>query len=402
MRKLLIAISLFLMTFCLSSCVGANSLDEIAIVQSIGIDLEEDKTISLTLQIYTPQGAGSNSAIDISKNNSSIIKSSGKTISNAMQNATTIQGKNIFTGNNRLIIVGEDFAKNGIKSLFSYFNRSSLTRQNTQVLMAQGRASDIVGVNIYQGILAAETIEEMVNNNKENGIVNESPYYWISKNTTLNNGDGAMPIIKLDDKANSDGNKNSDDSQKSDDSQIKEINKVKLDGTAIFNDYKFTGVEDYEKTRGMVLIRDKLEQSIISVDKEDIGTASVKIYKCKSKIKPIIDGDKVIFTLDVNASARLKELLYTQDVDLTKQLVDSIEKKCEEKLAKEIKDVFSDVINKKKSDIFDLKDLILKYQKDFYIKNQNNIEEIVFNSEIKPNIKLEIDRIGLESDQKIS
>lgn len=394
LKKLMIIINISFILLLFNSCVGADALDEIAIVQSIGIDLEDDDMISLTLQIYSPQGAGSSTAIDASKNNSSIIKTKGDTISKAIQNATTLQGKNIFTGNNRIVVIGRSFAEKGLEQLFSYFNRSALTRQNTQVLMADGKASDIVGVNIYQGILAAETIEEMINNSEQNGIVYECPYYWLTKNMILNNGDGAMPIIQLEEQGE-------DNEQNTESEKIQSVNKVKINGTAILDDFKLIGEQDYDKTRGMLLIENKLKQSIVNISEKDVGIVSVKIYNCHTKIKPSIDGDEVVFNLDVDIDAILKELLYPQAEELNKLLVDGIEKECEKKLKKDIENAFNEIVKDYNSDIFNLKDLILKYETDFYKKNKDNIDDIVFNSKINPNINIQIDRIGLESDEKI-
>ncbi len=394
LKKLMIIINISFILLLFNSCVGADALDEIAIVQSIGIDLEDDDMISLTLQIYSPQGAGSSTAIDASKNNSSIIKTKGDTISKAIQNATTLQGKNIFTGNNRIVVIGRSFAEKGLEQLFSYFNRSALTRQNTQVLMADGKASDIVGVNIYQGILAAETIEEMINNSEQNGIVYECPYYWLTKNMILNNGDGAMPIIQLEEQGE-------DNKQNTESEKIQSVNKVKINGTAILDDFKLIGEQDYDKTRGMLLIENKLKQSIVNISEKDVGIVSVKIYNCHTKIKPSIDGDEVVFNLDVDIDAILKELLYPQAEELNKLLVDGIEKECEKKLKKDIENAFNEIVKDYNSDIFNLKDLILKYETDFYKKNKDNIDDIVFNSKINPNINIQIDRIGLESDEKI-
>lgn len=394
LKKLMIIINLIFILLLFNSCVGADSLDEIAIVQSIGIDLEDNDVISLTLQIYSPQGAGSSTAIDASKNNSSIIKTKGDTISKAIQNATTLQGKNIFTGNNRIIVIGKSFAEKGLEQLFSYFNRSALTRQNTQVLMADGKASDIVGVNIYQGILAAETIEEMINNSEQNGIVYECPYYWLTKNMILNNGDGAMPIIKLE-------KEGEDNEQNTESEKIQSVNKVKIDGTAILDNFKLIGEQNYDQTRGMLLIENKLKQSIVNISEKDVGIVSVKIYNCHTKIKPSIDGGGVVFNLDVDIDGILKELLYPQAKELNKMLVDGIEKECEKKIKQDIEDTFNKIVKEYNSDIFNLKDLILKYETDFYKKNQDNIDDIIFNSKIKTNINIQIDRIGLESDEKI-
>lgn len=394
MRKLALIVNIFVILFCFNSCVGADALSEIAIVQSIGIDLLEDNSIGLTLQIYSPQGAGSNTAIDASKNNSSIIKTKGDSLSNAIQNATTLQGKNIFTGNNRIVVVGSDFAKEGLQEMFSYFNRSALTRQNTQVLMSKTKASDIVGVNIYQGILAAETIEEMVNNNKENGIVYQCPYYWLTKNMTLNKGDGAMPIIKLE----KDGN---DNEKNSSSEEIQTINKVKIEGTAIFNDFKLVDSIGYYDTRGVLLLNNKLEETLINIKQKDVGIVSVRVYKCNTKLRPDISDDNLKFNLEVEMKTTLKELLFPQGKEVTKDMVEEIEQACERKIENEIKGAFHNIVNNSKCDIFDLKDLVLKYEKDFYKSNINNIRDIIFNSDIDVDINIQIDRMGLESDEKI-
>ena len=125
----------------------------------------------VTMQIYAPKGGGSTTAIDTSNNNANIVSAKGKTkFQNAMIHATALQGEYIFAGHNRLLILGEEFAKQGVENVFSYFDRNHLTRQNIDVLVSKGKAKDIVALNIDQGILAAETLEKRWKTVKQTAI----------------------------------------------------------------------------------------------------------------------------------------------------------------------------------------------------------------------------------------
>lgn len=403
MKKIAVLLLAVCSLFCMTSCVDSEQLKEIAVVQAIGIDYDKDE-FQLTLQIYSPKSAGGTSSIDTSKNNATIITTSGTTIADAMRNATLLQGKTIFSGHNRVIVLGRDLSEQGIRQIFSYFNRDARTKQNADVMMASTTANEIVTTNIEQGMLAAETMENMVNNYKRNGLVYDSPYYLLSQSMNVYDGCAAMPIIAMDEAeqeqaGQSDGNEENGSEAPE---QIQTVNKLKLTGTAVFRDYKLVNTMDENQTRGLLLLDNQLKQSVIVAEEERLGKASVGIYNSNSSLKPVFGEDgSITFLLKAHLRASLDEVLLPQQEYLTEQAIKNLERSCETILAEEAVSAFQTAVNNSQSDILYLKDSILKSDRSVWNRVTGSFTEALPKMQIKTDITVTIDRMGLETDEKL-
>ncbi len=370
-----------------------NQLNEIAVVQAIGIDMSEDE-FEITFQIYAPSsGKGE---IDLSKDNASIITASGKTISQAINNATTLQGKELFIGHNRIIIISEDVAMSGIESIFSYFNTNDDTRDNAQVLMVQGKAKDIVSLNIKQGILPAETIEKTAKNSEENGYIFASTYYLLAQNMYLYDGSSVMPIIELiqseDESASNQSDASSSGESSSD--EINDIAKLKTQTTALFKDYKFIGALDKDDSRGLSFLSDNLDSTVLVVEDGEY-IVSLNLYASKS-ISNINMEDTPTFEVNISASTSISEIIKPTGEQFDEEHIVQIEKAAEEIIKKECETAFTHVINEHKADVLYISNLLLKADKDEYIAYEGNFDDFMAKLNIDVNVNVEIDKLGLQ------
>lgn len=386
--SLLLISALILLTA--TSCLKKNELNEVAIVQAIGIDTSTEG-FKLTLQIYSPKGAGSSTAIDTSKNNSTSITAEGETIAAAIKNATLLQGKVIFTGHNRIIVLGRELCLSGIEGIFSYFNRSTLTRQNVQMLMSQTTAEDIVTQNLEQGILAAETIENMLQNSDENGLSYQCLYYELAKNMSTMEGTGAIPTIKKPEPPSA-------EKSGSDGENIQNVNKLTISDTAIFKDYKLVDTVNSGYTRGLLLLENKLSESGVVCSTEDFGKVSINLYDCKTRLSTADDLGG--FTLSGTLYGRLDEVMRGTAVSLNTADIEALERSCEDIISAEITDSFNKIIKGDKSDILHLSDLILKKDANLWKEFKQNPDDNFAKMKINTDIKIKIIRVGLETDEK--
>ena len=408
MKKMCLLLCGVLLCFGFTSCISHNELNETAIVQAIGLDYEDNQFL-VTMQIYSPKGTGGSTAIDTSKNNSTIITSKGKTIASAMSNATLVQGNDIFTGHNRILVLGREFSEQGIQNVFSYFNRSALTRQNVEVLMASGKAQEILTTNIDQGILAAETIEKMVKNNKENGMIYFCPYFKMSKNMNLYDGCIALPMIAPTEKET--GNREEEGEQEGGSQgeyqsgageTIQNVGKLSIEQTAVFKDYQVVDLLDRQETRGLMLLSDMITDAVMVGEGEKLGQASVRFYSCNTKLVPQIQDGKAVFQLKANLRGSLDEILLPQENQLNEENIRELENNCKEKLTREIQSCFQKVVNKDKSDILYLEDLLKKYEYDFWNAHQTDFDSVMEKAQLEIEMDLVIDRVGMETDEKFS
>lgn len=403
MKKAVVLLLAVCSLFCMTSCVDSEQLKEIAVVQAIGIDYENDE-FQLTLQIYSPKSAGGTSSIDTSKNNATIITTSGTTMADAMRNATLSQGKTIFSGHNRVIVLGRDLSEQGIRQIFSYFNRDARTKQNADVMMASTTANEIVTTNIEQGMLAAETMENMVNNYKRNGLVYDSPYYLLSQSMNVYDGCAAIPIIAIDEAGQEQTGQSGGNEEGGSEApeQIQTVNKLKLTGTAVFRDYKLVNTMDENQTRGLLLLDNQLKQSVVVAEEERLGKASVGIYDSDSSLKPVFGEDgSITFLLEAHLRASLDEVLLPQQEYLTEQAIKNLERSCETILAEEAASAFQTAVNDSQSDILYLKDSILKSNRSVWNRVTDSFTEALPKMQIKTDITVTIDRMGLETDEKL-
>ena len=156
--------------FLCSGCIPSVELNERAIVQAIGVDSVKGG-YRVSLQIFSPGGGDGPTEIDAGQQNAKMITAEGKTISDAIQQATLEQGRQIFYGHNRLLVIGESTVKKGISNILPFFNSGYQSRPSINVMAAEGTAEGILSANIQQGIIPAESLEKMVANYSENGSV---------------------------------------------------------------------------------------------------------------------------------------------------------------------------------------------------------------------------------------
>lgn len=110
MRRWMAVVLLFAVLLC--GCMQSVELKERGIVQAIGVDYD-DGFYTVTLQIFNPQSTGQTS-FDASKLNNKVIQVQGSSISDALRRATLQNGRKMFLGNNKIIVIGRETAEGGI------------------------------------------------------------------------------------------------------------------------------------------------------------------------------------------------------------------------------------------------------------------------------------------------
>jgi spore germination protein KC len=400
MKKLgILTISILLCVCSFTSCIPSRQLNETAIVQAIGIDQLDNGDYELTLQIYSPKGPGANTGIDSSKNNANVLSVTGKTISEALDNAVVVQGEGIFTGQNRLLIIGETLAKNGVQQILSYFDRSRLTRQNIEVLVAKGNAKDIVSVNIEQGILAAETIEKMVENGEKNSYLCRTPYYLFTKSLYLYQGCAVVPIVELSEEQKND-TQSTGESQSGGDSekQIESVDQVEVKETAIFRDYCMVDVFDTQLSQGLAYLNGGGEKSVVIAQNTDGWIASISLKIEKSKLVPQIEDDNITFCFSLQAEGEIDEIILPEGESVGYPQLHEFEEKCQEVISNQCKNAFVRAIYQDKSDILYLGDLVMKEDKELWKLIEDDFYDNLDQIEFKTDISVEIKQIGMEAN----
>lgn len=392
----------------LSSCFPGYDLTSTAMVQAFGIDRAPDGSYDVTLQIFASQGAGGVIAMDPSVNNASVITVNGQSISQAVDLISTMQSEYPFMGQNRMIILGREIAsqEGGIPEIFHYFERNQLTRPNVEILMADKTAREIVEINMRQGLIAVETIENTLKNSAMRGNVVRSAYLPLVQSMYLNDGAGFAPVIAKKEEEKEEEKEGGSDTEApaeenpEDADQIMQVDQILINQMALFKHGGLVDVLDETQSKGLLLLKNKLDQRILMLTGEEDPSqrAVLNLYRCRTKIRPEICGGKITFVMAIEGKATVEELHFggnsMEDRDRQWREITTL---CNQKLEHEVVDTFETVIRKNQCDILGLQRLIQRKDPALWQEISKDFEGNMGQFSVRVESNIQIDRIGVDA-----
>ena len=161
-------IKIFVLIIILISITGCNtnymSLNDMAIVSSIIIDKKDDKYIT-HIEIYKEEKSENKS-----KKESYIIKSEGKHIKDALDNASLLVGKNLYMVHINAIIVSRDAIDNNIEIIFNYLSRRIQLNSNYYILVTDD-VEKILKSKDEDNPILGEKIKNLTEFSSNNGAI---------------------------------------------------------------------------------------------------------------------------------------------------------------------------------------------------------------------------------------
>lgn len=394
-KKLLLLLTIGLISFLLSGCLRSMQLNERALVQAIGIDLE-GTDIHLTLQIFSPS---SSSKIGVSEaaENAKIISSSGKSIIEAMENAARMQGKQLFIGHNRIIVIGRSMAVRGIKEELNYFSTASTMRHNAKLLVCDGTAQSVLTAKVNSGMLSAEALERLSDSANTNGTLRNVKLYEFLRSIENRHDSAVIPMISIieNQQPQTAASQSGGEGGKSD-SSLAPVSNVELGNTAIFTDGKMNGILDKKESRGLLWLQNRVRSTTIEIENEKFEIAALKLFSSKSKLRFENKNGEMKFILDVAASATVGESLLQNlkqaGLDDMSDLALAAQKIIEE----ESRAAFGKAINHYEADVFNLGNIIWKSDKTLWSTIHTAPEKTLKKLSFEVNATINIERTGLE------
>lgn len=380
----------------LGGCIPSVELTQRAIVQAIGVDTAGEK-YRVTLQIFFPEGG--DSGIDAGKQNAKVISVEGETISDAIQVATLQQGKKIFYGHNRLLIIGEETAKNGIREILPFFNNAYQTRPSTDVMIAEGTAEEILTANIKQGIVPAESIQKMIENHSENASVVQARLLDVIEAIYDESKSVAVPKIKLTEEAKETANQGGEEEE-----SVEPTHLMTIDGTAVLKAEKLIGYLDTPQTRGLVWLTGKVKRTFVvfpyRTDKNsEEQMVSIEIYQSDTHTKVTMAGGKPVFSVQIKAKGRGNEVSLSDQLSGTEE-TKKLETQASTAIQKECEASFLKSATEYRADLFSYGNLLLRTEKEAWKGIKPSWPDRIADARLQVQVAVSIDRLGLQADSQ--
>lgn len=341
-KKLTLLVLWIMIILTITSCTESRELNELGIVISMGLDIEEDEKIIMTVEIINPTSSKLAAGLPAQKS-SIFIQGIGDTVFEAGRNLTLQFDRRAYLPHNSVIVISEELARRGIGDIIDFISRDNEQRETAYLVVAKGsKAYEVMGINAGLSNSFAGYLTTMIENYQRNEktrsltVFEFFRYYY-----DLSTG----PILGVVEKK--DAMEISKEANKQIPQEPKEGNLDKyildISGGAAFARDKMLGYYTAEEMIGFNFIVDEYEKGLIefetpkklSEDIPQIGRANkyltleVNRSETKKEIE-ILDG-KINLKFNVNIRGALGESTAAIDIG-NPEVIEVIENACSEKV----------------------------------------------------------------------
>lgn len=151
---MLLAALIMACTVTIGGCWGRTEVDDLALVMAIGLDKGQDNTVYVTLQIAVPRAVASGgaegggpSAGGGGAEASLITTMRGRSILGLIDMANTYIDRRLSFVHSKLLVIGEDLAKEGLSPYISELVRFHEIRRTMFLVIAKGTACEFISEN---------------------------------------------------------------------------------------------------------------------------------------------------------------------------------------------------------------------------------------------------------------
>ena len=367
-----------LMLFMLSGCSGGREINDLEIVIGMGVDKDEDTgNILLTAQVVKEgemeksSGSGGGGGDGKAFWN---VTGTGESVFESVRQITHKTGNRLFVSHNHVIIFGKDLASEGLQKYIDFFLRAHEMRPTAIILIAEGRALDVMNAKPETEKLPAMNIAKLV---KTYGFT--SHFYKVNMKDFASclMCDSRSPIAPLVGVSKDGDNKD-----------------IYMSGMAVFKNDKMVGRLNEDETRGLLWVLGKVKSGVLLISfPNKQGKAAFEILEAKSKVIPEIKDGKIVMHVKIKAESSLSEQTTAEDL-ATIEAFEKMQKAQAEVIRQEIMAAF-DKSRELNADVFGFGEMIRKKHSNKWKSLKDKWDEIYQTIELNTDIEVKIQKTDL-------
>ncbi|MGQ7889295.1 Ger(x)C family spore germination protein [Paenibacillus sp. WC2504] len=368
------------------SCWDQEELNDRAIWICSGVDRDANGDIVLSGQILVPSqqgGAGGGSGNGSSSGNNGYMVVSGRG-QNVSQAAVNMQGKlsrRVFPSHRRVIVLGEEFAKDGIVNMLDEHSRNPEVRLRTDIFVVKGTTARELLETAYplEKIPAIGALKEL----EHTSGMNQLTFMRFLRAASNHGISPVLPVISLD--------QNEYENQNAMNKQAFQIN-----GLGIFDDeLKLKGFIQPEEAIYVNWLTGMLARTTVSAlvpNSQD--SVSLHLSQNGRKIQSEVKGDKVVMHIQLYGKGVIREnqsrldLRHPDNVKLVKLAL-------EKEAAKAAKQVIVKMQKKYGEDIFGFGEVLHRSNPQYWKEIMENWNYHFTKAELDVKANFSITQIGL-------
>ncbi len=341
-----------------SGCMSHTELDKAAIIEAVGVDYENGQ-YTATVQYFNMDSEGGSTMVDNTKPNVIVVSGSGRTVSDALEDASYRSGKAFMLGITGLFVIGNEASKQDIKPLLSFATSNHQSNPKMYIAVAEGKASDIMQVRFKEGAASVNKLESLFRNADNLGLCAPLKLYEVMKKLSQPTKSLVLPLIKV----NEDGGDFTEDGKN-----------IVITGGALISDSKLTDSLSVKEVAGLQFLSDSTDTSQLTVSDngEDV---TVILYDVSTDITPRYSKGKLGFTINITADGKYVNSNLSNPAEKSGR----VEKLCEKAVQERVALTVEKLLKKNGADAADLKYSITSKEYFSWLKIEENYRELLKN-----------------------
>ncbi len=303
-------------SFLLTGCWNQQEINEIGFAVGLGVDKVE-KLYQVTTQLALPaklaEGGGGGEEPPVW-----VVSGQGKTIFEAIRDINTRSPRKPFWGHLNVIVIGEEAAKDGMIPLIDLFSRGHEFRRLNQIIIAKGKAREVLEADPKLENITAVFLNRLVENRGGQSVAPGMTVNDLLIALSTPGKDPFLPKIEAREKEvhikehikeppQKEEEQNGKKGEEKKEEKPKEI--LELRGGAAFRADKFAGWLNEVETRGVLWATGGVKSGILAVESpwQKDKFVSLEIKGAQGEIVPQFRDNKPGVLIKVKASLNLVE-----------------------------------------------------------------------------------------------
>ncbi|CAA7599863.1 germination protein, Ger(x)C family [Acididesulfobacillus acetoxydans] len=254
-RRLLLVLALIL-TLSLGGCWGKVEVDQLGFVLAIGIDPGRSPgTYDVTYQMGLPkasQGGGGSNLDNMT------LTVQARSMRESVQKVYNIASRRPFVGTVKVIVLGEDLAKEGVNRIIDFFQRYYEFRRTVFLVLAQGKASDLLDVQTQHEKMPALSLQGFM---QEAGSTSTFPVTRLGHYLTVLGSGIEAPVIPV-----ANPLKSGQEGVRYQAKTPGQAEEVHVGGAGVLNGDKLVSILTEEETRGYMWLQNEVKHRSITAE----------------------------------------------------------------------------------------------------------------------------------------
>ncbi|XEC95549.1 Ger(x)C family spore germination protein [Paenibacillus tarimensis] len=389
-RKLFMLGMLILVMTVNTGCWNRRELNELAIEVAAGIDKSGDN-YRITTQVVNPgevaAGEGGTGRTPVT-----VYQATSGTLFEARRKMTTISPRKIYLSHLRMVVIGEELAREGISEILDFLLRDHEQRPDFFVVVAKGTTAE--------NVLKILTPLEKIPANKLFYSLRTSEKAWApTSGVTLDVlisdlvSTGKHPVLTgLKVKGSQETGENKENIE-----EIAPPAQLQYSGLGVFKNDKLVGWLNEPESKGYNYIMDNVKSTVGHLPCPKGGKVVLEVIRNKGKIKGKVKNGKPEVDVEIRTETNVGEVA-CRNLDLTKtKTIYEMEATVEQIIKKLAEKAIKKAQKKYKADIFGFGEAIRRADPKFWKSVKKNWDREFADLPVNVKVDVKIRRTGTVS-----